>query len=268
MPRAQKFRKTAQHPGSGSEPLRPVAAEPVAAERCSQRGSVLAVVMLGTVAVVGVTTAMLSMALSSSRATNESQEVLRCAYAADGALNAALSEIFALDDPTGDGVGAIGVDSPAQLLATDGSVLAEYRTIVTQVEDRVEVLAVAAVPSFDNPTVYKASQGYVLAIPDSVLSPPSSAVSIVGPLAEPYFPGMGSNNLLIDGGDRPAFTFTNESAYERSMDYFGDRMDRNSIDGSEFVGAETSTHWHDTLGDLTLPMKHSEEAFIDAGSSI
>jgi hypothetical protein len=209
------------------------------------------------------TAAVFSISRATSAAARESSLTLRCDYLAQAALNRAFSEITTETDPTGEGLGAMGVATPVDFYDALGNKVGEYRTAVTsQTNGIVTVLSVAAVPSFQDPLYTRAVDGIISATPQFLLAPEPAAVSIAGPLADPEFPSMGSGTLLIDGGDNAAFSFSNAGAYQKVMDILGDKVYYGNLDGSELDGAQTSTYAHATAGSITLPVVQEDEAFL------
>ncbi|MEM7165601.1 MAG: hypothetical protein AAF581_09055 [Planctomycetota bacterium] len=229
-------------------------------------GNALLAMLLVTVVTIAIAGALLSTAQVNARHGIDVETNLRAVYLADAAVNMAFAEVAADDDVAGDGLGALGINTPVPFFDPAGNQAGEVRTFVQIVDDRNVITALSAIPSFANPQTLSAVQAVIIGERPFLLAPRPGAVAIAGPLQRPEFQRLGDHAVFIDGGDQPAFHFTEAAAHAKAMDQVGDAIASGRISGTEFQGGETTTFTHASAGEITLPFVNGEEAFLDSAA--
>ncbi|MEE8142064.1 MAG: hypothetical protein V3T77_03110, partial [Planctomycetota bacterium] len=229
----------------------------------SSHGMALISVSATTVVAFVLTGALLSVTKSNSKYEASTTLEFQTSYLAQGALSAAFAEVASQVDNTGNGLGAIGVNTPVAVTDGSGNVLGEYRSFVRTADGLNIIVAIAAAPSFADPESISVSEAFIggeITFP-YIVQP--GAISIAGPIQNPQFTSMGSDDL-IDGGANAAIALTSDATYATMMDQLGDQIWNGEITGNELQGGETTTYEHTLLGDLTLPVTIEEQASVGA----
>lgn len=232
--------------------------------RTAEAGIALVSVVVVLIVVLAFSFSLLSYVRTNTTHALESEMHIEADYLAYAALNTAFAEVMTLEDPDDDGLGAMGVATPIPLTDSVGAVIGEFRTYVRKDGTNNILVGLAAIPSFADPRMLRSTEGLIVAESTFALAPRPGAISISGPISNPTFPNMGDNTLLIDGGDHPAIALPSAVAYEAVMAELCDQMQAGHIDGSEFVGGETSTYYSPWLGNVTLPVITEESGFMEA----
>lgn len=233
---------------------------------CKHREAGIALVSVSVVLVVSMafSFAVLTYVGTNTSHALETEMDLEADYLAHAALCSGFAEVMTLEDPDNDGLGAMGINDPMPLATSSGAVVGEFRSYVRKEGTTNILVGIAAIPSFEDPRMIRSTEGVIVAEASFTLAPRPGAISIAGPLSNPTFPHIGENTILIDGGDQPAMALPTVEGYEAMMEALSEEMRRGRIDGSEFVGGETSTHYDPWLGDVTLPIISEDSGFLDA----
>ncbi len=237
------------------------------------KGTVLLTVISVIVITVVFSGALMSIVVSSTRASTEGGQVARCDYIANAALQDAFWEVLSQTDPTGNGIGAMGIVVPVAFRNSAGDFVGEYRTIIKDVGGTHVILAEAAVPTFASPEATRTLETVIAATPTFLLAPRPGAISMAGPLhpdntSATLFPhAAGNASIVIDGGAYPAINLSNRGAYETMMDAFGELITgENEFDGTELTGtAGTPYDYVDPFGivtELELAVGYQEDDFL------
>lgn len=220
---------------------------------------VVLVVVSITVAIAG---ALIATSQTNVRHVRDVESTLVADYLAEAAVNMAYAEVASDVDTDGDGLGALGVNTPVSIPSSSGAPLGEVRCFVQRIGDNNVLTALAAIPSFAQPDTLTAVQAVIVGEQPFPLAPRPGAVAIAGGLQNPIFPQLGQHSLTIDGGADAALNLSELSGYTAIMEQIGDAIADGDIDGSEFTGGETSTYSHSTAGELTLPIVNGGDAFL------
>ena len=225
----------------------------------------------GTVLIVSIGIATLLGAIfwgveANAKAAAFSLDRIRCDFIAEAGLHRALWEIDSRADDTGEGIGAMGLAAPVPFTASDGALLGEYRTTVSQIDNQAIVLSVAAIPSFADPEIFRAVEGLLVIQPRLLFAPEPGAIYVAGPVTQPEFLSMGSGTVHIDGGAAPAITSTSATTYDSFIDAFGDLLYSGDLSGSEFSGTSESDFSHAEAGTITLRVLQQDSEFLSAAT--
>ena len=223
-----------------------------------EAGNILVVLSIVVVAVGAMIAGLTTMAHSGSSAITETEQSVRCDYLAYTGINRAFAEIGSQEDPTGHGLGAMGLATPVPFADSTGTVVGEFMTIVTQQGGNNVILSVAGVPNLTSPDVMASAESVISTNESFLLKPKPGAIAVAGPITQPRFPGIGNNELRIDGGVYPAFSVSNLESFENVMEKLGSAMYHDYITGDEFQGGLTSTYDHSLEGEITLPIWQQE----------
>ena len=229
-----------------------------------ERGAVLVAVTVVAGIAILLSGAIMAFSLVNIQSEREQESNVVLQYVSNAALNAAFQEIASLVDYDSDGLGALGVATPRVYTDSSGDPVAEWRTVILSENGFNLVLAVAALPSFDDPQIVRSAQGVVNANVEFLLKPKPAAMSISGPLTDPKWLYMDGPNDFFDGGEKAALIVSTEGGYDPLTDFFGGKIGSGSFDGSELQGDQTSVFEHDQYGEMELPILMNPESFLSA----
>lgn len=159
---------------------------------------------------------------------------------ARAALQQAFAEIVSGEDATGHGLGALGVVEPLTFENGRGEAIGEYRTFVLQTGNLTALRAIAAVPSFEQPVALCAAECFVSSRDEFFLAPRRAAVSLLGPLKNPRFPGATSETMHVEGGSAAAFSAGTPGAYRGLVEELKKLVETRRIGLSNFTGERQS----------------------------
>ena len=230
--------------------------------RHRERGAVFIVVILVLLMTLALSGAMMSLMQTKARAEAEFRQRVHVDNVAFAATQLAYLEIAQQVDSTGDGLGAMGLTTPEPYVDSRGVVLGELKTAVRQENGENIVVAVAAVPTFANPSVMSAVEREVSSEVQFLLTPKPAALSISGPVFSPTLPDASSATMQLSGGDFPAMTLTSTTAYDSFMNTLGDLVNSSAIDATDLTGSQTSTYEHSKVGEIVLPVLQQEDSFL------
>lgn len=230
----------------------------------NERGAILiAILALAAVGTVFMGSMMSAIRINTT-SQRESVDQIRASYLAHAALNQGYVEVVSQEDLDGDGLGAIGVDSPATLLNALGEAVGEYVCFVETANERNVLIGLAAIPSFQDAQFVSSSRAVIQAEVEFLLKPSAGAMAIAGPLRNPNLTYVSENGFSITGnGDVPAIVLSDEDAHENLVDEFVDEFDAGHWSGSELTGM-TETYAHPTAGDVDWPVGYREQSFLSS----
>lgn len=144
---------------------------------------------------------------------------------------------------------------PSEFKDDSGEIIGEYTSWRARAGRDDLVMAASAVPSFEAPRVMYSIKIRLEQRPDFTMATKPGAISIAGTLVAPSFPLMGSNSLLIDGGERPALLLSSKASHSRVLAALEERV---LLQGG-FTGLELRGP-----GDSGSPVACEEAPFITA----
>ena len=227
-------------------------------------GNVLVILAIVIVAVGTMIAGLTTMTQSSSKVVNEAEKNVRCEYLAFTGLQRAFAEVGRQDDVTGHGLGAMGLDVPIVYTDSTGNPAGEFMTVVMQQGTSNIILSVAGVPDLSNPDVTAAAEAVIETEQSFLLRPKPAAIAISGPIEFPTFPGLGDNDVLIDGGVYPALSLSHVDTFTRVMNEFGSAIHDGYLTEDELNGGLTSTYDHPTAGEIDLPIWQQDFTSLSA----
>jgi hypothetical protein len=227
--------------------------------RASEAGSaLLPAVGLAAVALVLVLATLSSVRANVAHQTGAERDIVSD-YVLNGAVHRALAELNSGQDPTGNGLGALGIVRPETFRDPSGRAVGEYRAVVV-LQSGVQILkVVAAVPSFGRPEATKAVELQLAARTESILTPNPGAISISGPLRSPQLTSMASSRVQFDGGNGPAIVLTSTSARDNLVSRIRSEITAGRLAESDFRGIPLTT-----FGTHRLPVAVNGDVLLTA----
>ena len=144
---------------------------------------------------------------------------------------------------------------PIEFKDNAGEVVGEYTTWFSKVGEDDLVTVASAVPSFGTPRVIYSVKIRLEPRPGFTMATKPGAISIAGTLAAPSFPLMGSNSLLIDGGERPPVLLSSEVSRDKVFTELEELVhSQGGFTGLELKGP----------GESSSPVVCEEDPFITA----
>lgn len=150
--------------------------------------------------------------------------------------------------------GGVGT-GPSEFKDGSGEIIGEYTSWRARAGRDDLVMAASAVPSFEDPRVMYSVKIRLEPRPGFTMATKPGAISIAGALVAPSFPLMGSNSLLIDGGERPPLLLSSKASHSRVLAALEEMV----LSQGGFTGLELRGP-----GDSGSPVVCEEDPFITA----
>jgi len=231
----------------------------------ARSGTVLLSIIVVAATCVVLAGALLAIVTKTTLAERDSESSTQLEYVTLTALNEAYGEIASEDDSTGNGLGAIGIETPVDFFDSRGNKTGEWRTIVEEEDTHYVILAVAATPSFQDARFTRTTQGVVQATPDIFLRPLPAAVGISGLAPSPDWTNTGGSTVSIDGGDdHAAFMAADPDTFAALIASLANRIDNGSMSADALSGGVTTEHEFDDGTTLEIPVAIDPNDFVSS----
>ncbi len=208
-----------------------------------ERGVILFFTMVLVIVIIGISGPVLMFSLGEAREAIESGDSAVSFYLAESGIEAAKWEIAESQDPDGNGIGnkAVTVGSGSYAVTTTDLGGGVYRVTSTGSFAGTDVV-LEEVISFDYSTTF-----------------PQGAISIVGNVDDADIDIEKDADIVIDGGDSPALSFTDLAVYTRVGEEFVEAITDGNMPSINLTGSPTNTFPGSDDPSLALPIVHQPE---------